>query len=252
MLWTDRNCPVPVRGSCRGLLRVVSLVLFCLALPAQAQESASARYDISLLGAKFAELSLVGSATAQRYTVASEFKTTGLVGALTDIRFLTKASGRRSGKRFRPNLYQEEEIKGRKRETAGIVWERGIPRPTGENEGVAETRGLSLDAQGDAIDPLTAGFMVLRDQPRAGLCKINVAVFDGKRRTRLELGQPRAAGEAVVCTGRFSREAGYSAKDLAKARSWKMTVTYEPAGDLMRAVEIRTETLYGAGVITRR
>lgn len=234
------------------MLRVVSLVLLCIASLAQAEETVSARYNIKLLGAKFAELSLVGSTTAQRYTVASEFATTGLVGALTEIRFLTKASGRRTGEMFRPRVYSTEEIKGAKREVGGVVWDGKVPRPTGENEGVAETRGVSLAEQADAVDPLTAGFMVLRDQPRDGLCKINVAVFDGKRRTRLALSQPRSSGDTVVCSGRFSREAGYSAEALAKARGWNLTVTYEPVGELMRAIEIRTETLYGDGVITRR
>ena len=59
-------------------------------------------------------------------------------------------------------------------------------------------------------------------------------------------------GGKVVCSGRYRRIAGYSPETLRERSQFPLTVTYEPAGELMRATRVQAETIYGKAKLQRR
>ena len=229
----------------------VMLALAALAVPAQAEEQMSGRYAVRALGLKVGELALAGSVSDRRYTVSAQFVTTGLVGAVKGVRFLLSASGRRRGARFRPERYAEDMDTGRRESRVSLRYSGGVARASGSEVGDRGPFAVTPAQQRGAVDPLTGMFMVLRDQPANALCRVRQKVFDGERLTEIVLTERRAEGDRITCTGVFRRVAGYSPEDLEKGR-FGLQVTYEPAGDLMRAVKMRADTVYGPADLVRR
>lgn len=218
------------------------LAAVTLALPARAQEQPlTARYAVRLLGVKVGEIAVNGALDARRYTASAQLRTTGLAGALKRVHFLLSASGSHDGRRLVPERYSEEMDTGRRQSQASLQF----------SDGVARASGGAMPEAG-AVDPLTVLLMVLRDQPRDGLCQLRQRVFDGARLSELVLMQRRAEGGSVVCEGRFRRLAGYSAEEMAERQQFPLRVTYAPEGGAMRAVRARVETIYGPVGLVRR
>ncbi len=237
-----------MRARARALTVAALLVLPSLA---SAQETAG-RYAVRALGVKVGELVMTGAASETKYTVSSQFTTTGMVGAVAGVKFLLRATGARKGQDFHPRSYTEEMDTGERQSEASLSYSGGVARGGGEKAQSNRKYKVSDGQQRGAVDPLTGMFMVMRDQPADTLCNIRQKVFDGERLTELELGAPMAKGGQVVCEGQFRRLAGYSAEDLQNNGRFNLSVTYEPVGDLMRATRMRAETIYGPASIVRR
>ncbi len=221
------------------------LAAIALALPARAQEQPlTARFAVRLLGVKVGEIAFNGALDARRYTASAQLRTTGLAGALKQVHFLLSASGLRDGPRFAPERYSEEMDTGRRQSQASLRFAGGVARVSGGAVPAAQHRG--------AVDPLTVLLLVLRDQPRDGLCQLRQRVFDGERLSELVLLERRAEGDDVVCEGRFRRLAGYSPEEMAERQQFPLRVTYAPEVGAMRAVRARVETIYGSVDLIRR
>ncbi|MEM8740027.1 MAG: DUF3108 domain-containing protein [Pseudomonadota bacterium] len=237
------------------MIRFATLFLFCsLAVPLSAEIRTQAVYTAKLYGATLATINLTGRTTDGRYSVSAELSTKGLVSALSDASYFGKVSGTRSGERFRPARYTET-VKENGAERAGaLVYQAGMPQPQGFK---AEERGpdaLALSGQGDTVDPLTGIFMVFRDQPAAEVCPpLRQFVFDGERRTVIELKRTAESADEITCAGQFRRVAGYAKDDrYGRRKVLPIELTYRRAGDLMQMQEIRFQTDYGPARLERR
>lgn len=239
--------------------RVLVFVFLCLAAPAAAGQTGGA-FAVRALGVKVGDFSLTGSVSAGKYTASAQFVTTGLIGAVASVHFLLSATGTRSGSRFAPQHYAEQMDTGERRSRARLTYSGGVARSTGAQTGDrstgAQTGGgphaVSDAQQQGAVDPLTAMFVVLRDQPREGLCRTRQTIFDGERLSRIVLTTRSEAGGEVTCTGLFRRLAGFAPDVMRKHRQFALRVTYAPAGSVMRAMRMRAETIYGPATLVRR
>jgi len=83
-----------------------------------------------------------------------------------------------------------------------LTYSGGVARSRDPKDNTGQTRVSDAEKAG-VVDPLTALFMAMRDQPTAGLCKIDQKIFDGKRLTRFDLKTKTVKGDQVICSGLY-------------------------------------------------
>ncbi len=227
------------------LLRHFLQSLF-LALPIEAFAQDSVQtYEVRGLGVKLGVFQLRSAQTKAGYSVASRFETSGMMQVFARIRMDMQATGALAGAHPRPLRYSENIDTGRRQSDVTLTWRGGRPQVSG---GHLNPEGTPADpaAQTDALDP--ASMLLLAAAPRAkeALCGLTQPVFDGARRTRVTLAPARGEQQEITCTGEFLREAGYSAEQLARAKSFGLNLTYAPGPDgLYLLNEAKVDTIFG-------
>ncbi len=230
---------------------VVLMILLCLP-PAAWAEAEHSRFALRALGVKVGELTLSADIDATRYAVSSRLQTTGLAAAIKRVRFVIAAQGRRKGGRFIPHSYVEDEVTGQRQTRVRLTYAGGVARASGSEISDRGAHAVTDAQQRGAVDPLTAIFLVLRDQPSEGLCTLNQNIFDGERLTRITLTRRSDGKGTVRCSGYFTRVAGYRPGDLRQGSRFAVTVTYAPAGPVMRAMRVDADTVFGAATVLRK
>ncbi|MDA7966666.1 DUF3108 domain-containing protein [Ruegeria sp.] len=226
------------------------LLIVCMA-PALAQAE-PARFALRALGVKVGEMTLSADLDATRYAVSGRLATTGLAGAIKRVEFLLLAEGRRKGARFQPRRYVEDMDTGQRESRVRLDYSNGVARASGPEISDRGAHAVTDAQQRGSVDPLTAIFMVLRDQRPEDLCSLRQKIFDGERLTEITLSQRRDVGEKVQCSGAFTRIGGYAPGDLRQGSQFPVTVTYVPAGPVMRALRVEAQTIYGAATVVRK
>lgn len=220
--------------------------------PAGAEtRSETGHFDIYFIGIKAGELRYGMTRNDSAYAASGLVRASGLLAALADFKFEAESRGRISGGRFRPQSYDQQSRDDGKDYKTRIRYPGGVPRPK-----LSETaRDYWVDprSQRDALDPMTAAWHVLRDRDKSELCKMDVSYFDGARRARLIMSDPRRDGETVHCTGQYIRIGGYSDKELRKGRKFTLRVSYEPKpGGRYRLARMDAKTPRGRALLIRR
>ncbi len=234
-------------------MRSLALAIGLCLLPASlAARDTVGTYAVRALGVTVGQLQVSGRVTDSAFAVTAQFTTSGLVGAVKGIRFVMESRGARRGDRFIPSRYSEDMDTGSRESRVQLVWKGGVARASGSEVGEPGPYAVTDAQQRGAVDPLTAMFMVLRDQPRDGLCRMSQRIYDGERLTEIALTGRSEDGDTVTCTGLYRRVAGYSPQKLAEKARFPLTVTYAPEGDLMQMVSVRADTTYGPATIVRR
>lgn len=232
-------------------MRSVLCFLICLlGSPLTAQEITTQLYDVQLIGAKIGEISISGTRQNDRYTARSHFTTTGVVGMLKRLHANLSVNGRITEGAPFPDDYAEAIDNGRRVTNVKVRFGGNAPKlvsgETGSSAAPADTSALL-----DALDPLTALYILLRDQPAGTLCTFRSNIFDGHRHARIALDTPDRTGEKIACSGDYRRIAGYSSSEKKRDRI-PITIEYEPAGAVMRASRIQVNTRFGRAVMLRR
>lgn len=238
-----------------GLLTGLATGLTTLAHPAAAQDAAAesaGRYSAHALGVKVGDLALSGKVTSTQYAVSGKFVTSGLAAAVAGVRFEMTSTGSRQGDRLVPKRYAEDMNTGKRESRVKLVWSGGVAKASGSAIGDRGPYAVTPAQQKGAVDPLTAMFMVLRDQPAEDLCDIRQRIYDGERLTEVVLNQKSGGGDKITCKGVFRRVAGYSPEDLSERSSFPLTVNYERVGEVMQATRFTAETIYGKAQLRRR
>ncbi len=246
---------------CAGLAGL-ALGMLALAAPPSAQTAAEAattpteaRFTVTIAGLRAAELAMQATVTRTGYAAAGNLRSTGLIGLVAPITYQAEVQGRRSGPRFQPRRYTEAAFTGDRR-SAGVMEYRGRtpllkrydpPRSL-------DPYGLNPATQAGTVDPMTAIFATLRDQPLAELCRLQLQVFDGARRSQVTVTAPVRQGDRIACAGEYRRVDGFPPESMAERQSFPFRVTYAPTGqgDLWQVAEIETDTTFGRARITRK
>ena len=230
---------------------VLMMILLCLPMAALAEIEQS-RFALRALGVKVGELTLSSDVGVSRYAVRSRLETTGLASAISRVRFEIAAQGRRRGARFMPQRYVEEEVAGQRETRVRLEYAQGLARASGAEISDRGDHAVTDVQQRGAVDPLTAIFLVLRDQPPEGVCRLRQKIFDGERLTEITLTQRSDRNGTVQCSGFFTRVAGYRPGDLRQGSRFALTVTYAPMGPVMRAMRVDADTVFGAATVVRK
>jgi len=239
------------KAICRAALIAA---LFFPAL-ARADQSDTIRFDVILRGIKAGELRIDGRIEGDSYAASGVMETTGLAAMLRKIRYTATTQGTARDTRFTPARYTEtaERGNGHQRDFE-IRYSAGTPVSVTSNP-PRTPKGRDVDpaAQGGTIDPLTALYAVLRDVAPDQACQLDVKMFDGARRSQVQLSAPTPKGKGVTCAGEYRRLEGFSAREMAEKSRFPFTLTYLPTSDgRLRVVDISTETILGKGHLKRR
>ena len=187
-------------------------------------------YVVRGLGVKLGTFTLASQRSGGTYGVRSRFTSTGAVALLAKVHFEMQARGRWTSAGPRPAWFLENVNTGQRQSTAQLDYANGVPHITGGRLG-ADTPPLRSNHQRDTVDPATAIFRAVAPQAADDLCTLDQPIFDGARRTRLVLDPPRPKRAGFVCRGTLHREDGYSAQELARAKSFDLELSYEAGPD---------------------
>ncbi len=217
-----------------------------------APEQMQARFDVRVLGFKIGEMVLTGRLGNRAYATEAHFATTGLIRLFRDMGFTMRSDGRLSGRQFLPDSYREEVNTGDRTSSAQMRYDGTTPVLIAGKVADGDVPPLDPATQSGTLDPLTALFAVLRDQPAAQLCKADLPVFDGARRMQVTLTRFSQQGGAITCSGAFRRVAGYPPEELARRGTVPMAITYLPGDDgKMQAENVWLRTTYGRVTLVR-
>lgn len=217
---------------------------------AKAEDSA-AIFDFYLSGIRAGEMQLRASETDGRYDAASEIRAAGVVGAFAKFFYDGEASGRVGvDGAVVPVRFVADSRSPRAERRTEIDWENGTP----VSVSVVPPRSSAPDpeAQAGTLDPVSAGFRLLRDAPVEQICDATIDIFDGSRRSRLKLAAPAEKDGELTCAGTFARIEG-EAHSGSKRREFPFEVMFRTDADgVARLQRIETSTQFGKAVVERR
>ena len=243
-----RTARVAARIPSISLALVLALGLgLAAALPAAAGQ---AQFSFTIAGIKVGTLSLDTSQSGGDYTAKSRLDTAGVVGIFADFFFDGQASGRVDDDgRVVPVRFTATSKSPRALRHTEIDWQDGTP----VSVSVEPPRSTAPEpaAQTGTLDPVSAGFRLLRDGPVDTICSVTVDVFDGSRRSRLRVGPPTAEDEGLVCEGAYARIEG-EAHSIAEQREFPFRLVYSRDGGTARLERIEAPTNFGRAVIARQ
>lgn len=237
------------------MLRPLTLALTLAALPlaptgaTAAQSETELRFAVELRGLRAGTLRIRATETASAYAAAARIETTGLARMLRPVRFDADVQGRRTGASRQPLAYSERVETPRRDSRTELAWSGRTPRVL-SSEPARDPQPWDIDpaTQTGTLDPLSVLLEVLSDVPADRACRLDLDLYDGRRRGRVTL-TPNGAGG---CTGAFHRIAGYPEEAMAEATRFPFALTYAEAGNgTLRVTRVEAETPYGTARLTR-
>lgn len=211
----------------------------------------AAQFSVRLGGIGVGVFWIDGSTSRRAYTTTAGFRSTGLIGEFAKVRVGFTARGQIRNGQFYPDAYSEEVVTSRRRTALSMTYRNGVPTVRGEKEDDA-SNPVDAATQKDTLDPLTGVFVMLRDQPRDGVCQIDRFAFDGERSTRVDMTTLSREGDDLLCRGQFRRLDGYSDTERRRSGVVDVSVRYRVVEDTAIAVEARFSSLRGSLRLTRR
>jgi hypothetical protein len=232
----------------RSLALAAALFGAAMPLPAAATDGV---FSVSISGIPAGELTLSTAVDGDSYRTTSRISTTGLVGAVARFGFTGESTGRVAGNgTLKPARFVAHSSSSRgDRQTDVAFGDSGPTRVTI----TPPRRSLpELDRQAGTIDPLSASFLLLRDNEEGEICDKRLDLFDGSRRSLILLDKPVAAEGGFTCTGTYARVEG-EAHSLSSQREYPFKLVFQPNGDgTLRIERIETRTRFGLAVVERR
>ncbi len=232
----------------------LAAALGCVFAPAARAADGAAVYALKLRGITAGELTIEANEADGRYAVAALIRSVGLVSAFRRFSYRGRADGQRGREGFRPERYLEAADTGRRSSEAELAYEDGVPRVVH----YASPRAAAGDTpdpatQGGTVDPLTGIYAMLRDVTRDEACRLDLFMFDGRRRSRIAM---QVAGEAdglPYCAGIYQRLEGFTERELARHRKFDFVLTYRAGpGERLQVERVEFASLYGVAAIDRR
>lgn len=232
----------------------ILLAALAMAGSAVAQGRERGVFDIYLADIRVGLFAFSGVETRGRYSTAGQLRSTGLIGALADVRYDAKSQGRIVGDRFVPESYVENGNIGSRSTDLVISYKNGVPEPPIFDPPRPDGRPrLDPGSQGDAIDLMTMLYTLLKDVPDREVCDYDAFVYDGVRRTQVSMRLETRAPDRVTCAAEYRRVAGFSSAEMADRPVFPFRLIYDamPGGGF-RATALDLETVYGVVRLERR
>ncbi|SFR56288.1 DUF3108 domain-containing protein [Litoreibacter janthinus] len=238
----------------KQFLKVLGICALPLSMAAPQIAAASgttdAKFSVSIRGLTAGSLTIKGKEAGNSYNASGVLQSGGLVGLVAKVKYTASSSGSVSGSNFSPTRYDEKADTGKRKSSASITYKGGIPMVSDFTPG---PNTVQPSTQKGTVDPMTALYAAFRDVDAAEVCKLNVKMYDGKRRSQVKLATPRAEGDMIKCDGEYRRLAGFSAEDMAEKSRFPFNLFYaKTAEGRYRVEKVVTQTLYGNAVMKRK
>lgn len=239
--------------ACRRL-GVVALAAAVLFHPVSAAAQDRGVFDIYLGALKVGVFAFSGVEGRGRYSTAGQLRSTGLIGALADVRYDAKSRGRVSAGRYVPEAYEERANIGARATDLVIAYKNGVPDAPRFNPPRESRRpALNPAAQGDTIDLMTMLYTLLKDVQPADVCRYDALAYDGVRRTRVTMRVETRQPDVVTCAAEYRRIAGFTPAELRDRPVFPFRLVYTALeSGAYRATAVDLETVYGVVRLERR
>ncbi|GGA13587.1 DUF3108 domain-containing protein [Neptunicoccus cionae] len=215
-------------------------------------------FGFYVAGLKAGTIRLIGTEPALGedgpYTLHGTLTPTSIMRRFHDVGYDGRVDGAVSDGQFVPQNYEGQSRSESRQTDVQLTYKDSRPQVVR----YAPERGshpydIDPAAQNDAVDPLTAAHMLLRDQRGADLCDRTLDLFDGRRLSRLEVDAPIHNGAKAICEGRYTRVAGFSPEDMQEQVNFPITLVYiKGDADLYTLSFFKTDTTFGPAEAARR
>lgn len=235
------------------LIAAATIALSLLPNAGRAAEQ-SHTFDISLFGIKAGAMRVVLNQTDTDYSARGRLATKGLLSKLAKLEFDGTVNGSVRADALLPRKYSATIAKKKSTNNVRISYSNEIPNVL-EYSPTRAPRDTDVDAakQRGALDLVSATFLIVQDVSRENLCDKTVQIFDGRRRSRIEMSNPELDRKTASCTGSYYRIAGFSARELEKGRRFPFTAYYEMQDDeTYRLMRVSTKSTIGSAMLNRR
>ncbi len=212
------------------------------------------RFDVSLRGLPVGTLRLGTTQAPGRYAATARLETVGLARALRDVRFEGTVQGVLRAGRLSPLRYAGDVHTGERGASTEMVWEGGVPRVLRSTPArPAEPWHIDPADQAGTLDPMSVLLSVLSDVPADRACRLDLPMFDGRRRAQVVLARERARDDGLDCVGVFRRVAGYSDTDMAEQRDFPFRLSLASMGNgKLRVVALEVDGRFGTTRLRRQ
>ena len=232
--------------------RAAVLAAVLLACPGAGRAASDlATFDFYVSGIHVGKMSLATTQTPTAYTSKSRIEAAGMVGLLLTFFYDGQSSGQIAADgTVVPVRFEAHSKTPRTDRRSAIDWQDGTPVKVSVNP--PRKKAPDPAEQAGTLDPVSAGFAILRDRPRDQLCDKTLMVFDGSRLSRLRLDPAKDRDGAITCAGNYARVEG-EAHTLSSQREFPFQLVFsqQPNGD-GRLERIETDTSFGRAVLERR
>jgi hypothetical protein len=232
--------------------RAAVLAAALLACPGAGRAASDlATFDFYVSGIHVGKMSLATTQTPTAYTSKSRIEAAGVVGLLLTFFYDGQSSGQIAADgTVVPVRFEAHSKTPRTDRRSAIDWQDGTPVKVSVNP--PRKKAPDPAEQAGTLDPVSAGFAILRDRPRDQLCDKTLMVFDGSRLSRLRLDPAKDRDGAITCAGNYARVEG-EAHSLSNQREFPFQLVFsqQPNGD-GRLERIETDTSFGRAVLERR
>ncbi len=246
--------PFPAGFKPLGMALALGLVATLPAEAPAAETREQASFDLELRGVRAGRLQFSATSTPQAYSAAVRLQSTGLVNLVRSMRYDGQAQGRIVSGQPVPQRHQNAYDNGRRETSMLLEFANHTPvRVEREPDRELQPHDLDPASQTGTMDIVTALFAVFREVPRDSVCNLDLAMFDGRRRTQLVVGAPVTSGAGVTCAGEYRRVAGFPPEDMAERTNYPFTLVYMPGDNgLMQLRQVDMESTQGRGRLIRR
>lgn len=234
-------------------LRAASLAVALVAVPGGTAMAESGRFAVSFGGLGAGTLSYDATVAGDAYAMQGRARQGGVLGLVFSARVDSSAEGKVVDNRYAPRLAREVVREGGETETRTLSYKGGIPSVTDDPPDRPSRHAAPPGEQKGTVDSTTAAFAILRDRPEALACRLDLSLYDGRRRHRIRLDQAQPSADGLTCRGVYSRVAGFSPEDMQGQRDWPLTLDYVRLADgTLRVSTLTFPTSFGTARIERQ
>ena len=247
------NCIKSIAKRVRFLV-LATAVFAGLSVPVTASEKEQHVFKLYIRGIAAGYISITAAKNTTNYALSGSVQPTAFLRALRDVGYQGTAKGTYKATAYRPSAYSGNTKTGSRNSVVKMRFRGG--RPIVDSYLPARAKrpyDLNPSAQTGTLDLLTSAYSVFADSPAGKLCNRVIPMFDGRRRTKLTLSQPKVSSDGATCRGTYSRVAGFSPQDMKEQVNFPFTLVYDRLDDgSYRLMSFRTESTFGSAKAVRR
>jgi hypothetical protein len=211
-------------------------------------------FDVSVFGFKAGVMSVALEQTGSGYIARGRLTNKGLLAKLAKLEFDGTVSGTVKGNTLVPREYSATIAKKNVTNQVRISYTNKVPKVL-EYSPTRAPRETDVDAakQKGAVDLISATYMIVSDTKIDDLCNKTVQMFDGRRRSKIEMAAPKLDNGGATCAGAYTRIGGFSKRDLEKGSRFPFKAYYEMQDDgTYRLMRVSTKSIVGSAWLHRR
>ena len=206
-------------------------VVGSMTVPLTAQAEAIT-LNLYALGIRAGTISINGAEKGSSYAINGAVTPSAILKLVKDIGFNGTASGSIRNEDYQSKKYAGHLRTGKRNSIVKMHWKGRTP-VVDSYQPAREKRNYDIapSKQAGVIDLLTAGYATFRSRPADKLCNTTYKMFDGRRRSEINLNKPAISGKTATCTGNYKRIAGFSPHDMQKRVNFPFTMHYVQQDD---------------------